>query len=234
MQNSEADNNLVLSYRALRRLIGILGFALPILIVFYRFVLSGCGAFESSISAYYHTGMRDVFVGIICGLGLFMITYKGYEPKDTRASRIGGIFAICVAMFPTSTLAVCGSDTSASPFIGGLHFAAAIGLFSTFAYMSYFLFTISTAQTKSPEKIKRNRIYRVCGIVIMSCIALIALSKALNLPDINALKPTFWLEAISLFAFGTSWLVKGEVVLKDKKAPESERPLSMNIEPLTA
>ena len=30
------------------------------------------------------------------------------------------------------------------------------------------------------------------------------------------LAPSFWIETIALFAFGASWLVKGEVVLRDK------------------
>lgn len=30
------------------------------------------------------------------------------------------------------------------------------------------------------------------------------------------MKPVFWLETVALLAFGTSWLVKGELVLKDK------------------
>jgi hypothetical protein len=29
-------------------------------------------------------------------------------------------------------------------------------------------------------------------------------------------RPVFWLESIALWAFGISWLVKGETILKDK------------------
>jgi hypothetical protein len=28
--------------------------------------------------------------------------------------------------------------------------------------------------------------------------------------------PLFWLEAVAVFAFGVSWLTKGEVILADK------------------
>jgi hypothetical protein len=59
-------------------------------------------------------------------------------------------------------------------------------------------------------------VYLVCGILIILSIILIAvvmfLPAAANIHRIN---PVFWLETIALFAFGISWLVKGEVVLKD-------------------
>jgi uncharacterized membrane protein len=33
---------------------------------------------------------------------------------------------------------------------------------------------------------------------------------------LQALNPVFWLESIAVVAFGVSWLVKGEAILKDK------------------
>ena len=51
------------------------------------------------------------------------------------------------------------------------------------------------------------------------CIALIAVFYLL--PEavaarIESYKPVFWLEAISIVAFGVSRLTKGEAILKDK------------------
>lgn len=34
-------------------------------------------------------------------------------------------------------------------------------------------------------------------------------------PGLKKYDPVFWLESVSLFAFGISWLVKGQLILKD-------------------
>lgn len=40
------------------------------------------------------------------------------------------------------------------------------------------------------------------------------------LPDdhwISKLDPVFWLESVAVWAFGWSWLIKGEAILKDNE-----------------
>jgi len=143
------------------------------------------------------------------------MTYKGYDLKDTVFSIVAGFFALCVANLPTDTLAVCGNDCYASHSIGLLHYTAAAGLFLAFAYMSLFLFTKS-AGTMTPEKKKRNVIYRVCGYTILVSLGLIVVHKSIGGIVPESIQPVFWLEAISLFAFGISWLVKGGTILRDK------------------
>ncbi len=216
MQNTESNNSLIVSFLTLRRLIGIFGIALPLIILFYSFLISGCDMLDRSISAYYHTGLHDIFVGILCALGVFMMTYKGYDRKDTFASILAGIFAVSVAFFPTDDHPVCGNNDSI-PGFGALHLTAAAGLFLVFAYMSLMLFT-KTAGGMTSEKQKRNTVYKICGYVIVGCIALILIHKTAGsfLPE--WMNPVFWLEAVSLLAFGISWLVKGETILRDKNS----------------
>ena len=36
-------------------------------------------------------------------------------------------------------------------------------------------------------------------------------------PELQHLDPVFWLESIALWAFGISWITKGELILKDDK-----------------
>jgi hypothetical protein len=45
--------------------------------------------------------MQDVFVGILWAVGLFLISYKGYDSTDNWVTNLSGIFAIGVALFPT-------------------------------------------------------------------------------------------------------------------------------------
>lgn len=221
MENSKATNSLIVSFLTLRRLIGILGIALPVSILFYSFLIRdcgcGCGFLESSISAYYHTGMRNIFVGILCAVGVFMMTYKGYVLKDTVASTLAGIFAVGVAFFPTNELAMCGINEYIPAWVGNMHYTFAAALFLTFAIMSLVLFTKSSG-TMTPEKQKRNVIYKTCGYVILVSVALMFIHKMIGSFLPASMNTVFWLETISLFAFGISWLVKGDSIpmLRDK------------------
>jgi hypothetical protein len=102
--------------------------------------------------------------------------------------------------------------------IGILHLAAA-GLFIlSLAYFTLFLFTKGEL-VPTPQKTIRNKIYKAAGYVMLGCVGLLIIFFAL--PDSIAdpllkFKPVFWLETIAFLAFGSSWLVKGEFLLKDK------------------
>ena len=70
--------SLALSYLVLRRIIGLLGFLFPFVLSLGALILFQTGI-QSSISSYYHTGMGDVFVGILCVIGVFLFSYKGFD-----------------------------------------------------------------------------------------------------------------------------------------------------------
>jgi hypothetical protein len=222
MDTAKKDNGIVVSYLTLRTTIGRLGIALPGLLIVYNAITTS--ELRPSISAYYYTGMRDIFVGILITLGAFMLTYKGYEDRtfkkrdgttgrrllsDRTASGISGVCAVFVALFPT--------DEATSTMTGAIHLTAACCLFLTFAYMSIKLFTISTATEMTPRKRIRNRVYMTCGWIIVACIATVAVYKATNSHALDDFRLVFWMEAGSLVAFGFSWLTKGEAILGDKE-----------------
>ncbi|MBL7985033.1 MAG: hypothetical protein JNM91_08550, partial [Flavobacteriales bacterium] len=54
-----------------------------------------------SISGYYHSGGEAVFIGIVVALGIFLLTYDGYDTptgrKDRVAARIAGTGALLLA-----------------------------------------------------------------------------------------------------------------------------------------
>jgi hypothetical protein len=105
-----------------------------------------------------------------------------------------------------------------SPFIGTLHLLLATLFFLNLAYFSLFLFTESRGDM-TPEKIMRNRVYRICGIVMVACIVLIAVYIFLfekQLPNPEKYDVIFYLETVALWAFSASWLVKGEMFMADK------------------
>lgn len=212
-QQPPSEGNLVLSYLGLRKAIGIIGTALPFVLAFGKILLEGPGI-QSSISSYYHTEMRDVFVGSLCAIAVFLLSYRGYERKDDIAGDLACIFAIGVAFFPTTPDL---NPTSRDKLIGGLHLLFAALFLLTLAFFSLVLFR-KTDLTKPPTRRKqqRNVVYTVCGYTMLACIALIAVVALLpgNTP-VKDLDPAFWLESIAVVAFGISWLTKGEAILKD-------------------
>jgi len=199
----------------LRKAIGLLGTALPFVLSLGAFLLFNTGI-QASMSSYYHTGMRDVFVGTLCAIGVFMISYRGYERQDDVAGDLACVFAVGVALFPTTLR----GDLTPLDVIGTLHLGFAALFFLTLAYFSLYLFT-KTDPTKTPtrQKRQRNQVYRVCGYTLLASIALIVLVTLLPLEPkqaLNAYHPVYWLESLAVVAFGISWLTKGEALLGDK------------------
>ncbi len=101
---SDIGSRHLASYLTMRKGIGCLGLALPFILAIGGMLLNGQGngqGIRSSISAYYHTGMGDVFVGTICAIGIFLFAYKGYEPEDDRVGDFAFFCAVGLALFPT-------------------------------------------------------------------------------------------------------------------------------------
>ncbi len=63
----------------------------------------------------------------------------------------------------------------------------------------------------------RNRVYRICGVAMLVCIGLIPIYYAFSQDSgLAKYKPVFWFESLALWAFGISWITKGEVLWKDR------------------
>lgn len=204
-------NNLVVSYLTLRKVIGILGVALAGLCVAGG-ILFGTGAVEGSISAYYLTNMRDLFVGALVASGAFLLTYKGYDKTDNILSSIAGVAAIGVAIFPIGYMPPGNIFNLRMPVVRIFHYISAAVFFITLAYISYFQFTKGGSDTK--KKKQRNAVYRISGIVMFGFLVLVGLEKAL--PITGGHHFILIVEAVMLLAFGISWFVKGEAILTDE------------------
>jgi len=205
MPSKDPDQNLVISYLTLRRLVGALGMALPIVVMVWGFTICGCTRILPSISDYYVLRTRDALVGILFAIGCFLYTYRGFD-DDARYGNLAAIFAVAVALFPNS----------GTPVERTVHFSSAAGLLLVLAYFSLKIFTKSGGHP-TPQKLIRNRVYTVCGVLILVCVLLIGLYKSLGeASELAVLRPVFWLETIALWSFGFSWFVKGETLWRDK------------------
>lgn len=214
-QKNGADNYLVISYLELRKAVGYLCISLPFVVALGGLLLQDLGI-QSSISSYYYTEMRDVYVGLLWAIGVFMLSYKGYEQKDALAGNLACIFAIGTALFPTSPDHPSAHDKT----IGEIHAACASLLFLTISYFALFLFTkTDPAKTMTTRKHRRNTVYRACGCTMLTAIALgLAYSMAPEsiVAGLKKFRPVFWLETIAVEAFGLAWMTKGEAILKDQ------------------
>src|SRR6266511_2620927 len=169
------QNTLVNSYLFLRRAIGIIGIALPFVLIIGKMVVDG-GDLGGSLSGYYYTDMRDVLVDSMCAAGVFLIAYYGHNVIDNLASTIAGAGAIGLALFPTTP----DNPTSWDKTSGILHLVFAGVFFLMLAYICLQLFTRNDGEQQTGRKFQRNAVYRVCGVVIIVCLVLIALSKSLG------------------------------------------------------
>lgn len=232
-RKSENGGNFREAYLALRRNIGRLAVALPVIVVLGMWLLSPSGGIQSSISAYYHTVMRDVFVGVMFAIGIFLFNYNpgiydpGYkEVADQRAGRAAGTFAIVLALFPTwrenwASIIPPGIHYNENLF-GTIHVAAAVLFFLTLTYFCYFLFTKTKPGKevkKGGKKARRNNTYKISAWIMFVSILLmgayVIYSMGLGAGDVDLYaqySPVFFLEFVALWAFGVAWFVKGEAL----------------------
>lgn len=193
-----------------RAAIGVLGIVLP------PAVWIGARSMESSISAYYYTGMRDWFVGTLWVIGVFLFFYKysptpAADPKsglhivksgwaDALLGKIAGVAAVVVALAPTAPPPGTGTEP---PIIGMVHGIAAAVLFGTLSLFPLVLFSQSRQGTA---------MYRACGVLMLVLLAAL-IAYALGPESMRqALAPwrlVFVLEWALIWTFGFSWFVKG-------------------------
>ncbi len=176
--------------RRLQYIVGVLGIGLPLLLLIACLYDYGSNTMmvedfskcvKNSISAYYDSASRDVFVGILCVIGAFLFAYKGYDTRDDQASHLAGLSAFGVALFPA---------TSNNRAVEAMHYLSAILLFLTLAYISRYRFTKSKCESIRPGtlKAKRNQVYNWCAYMMIFGLLAIGAFKCLKLPAMNDYK----------------------------------------------
>lgn len=233
--------------------IGILAFLLPI-VLYYGNRTSEC--FRDSISHSYYTPFwGDVFVATTCSVGLFLMFYRGQSRPERVLAVIGGLCAMMVALNPTNGSGCddliaqsriffeSGGDTMVSSAFpppkdvtGKIHLGAAVSLFVVLAIFNLFIFTATDKnndyQTKqdNPNKRIRNKIYAICGVLMVITIGTLAYGLTAEFKNCDAFsaktgifspppacEPDFWDsknltfygEWAGLALFGIAWFVKG-------------------------
>ncbi|MCU0458095.1 MAG: hypothetical protein MUE37_03270 [Bacteroidales bacterium] len=202
------NSGQVHSYLSLRKAVGWIGILLPFVLVLGNIFIFREREVLTNMSVYYHTGMRDIFVGSICAIALFLFFYRGYDRWDDLSADIAGVFALGVAFFPTV-------EDGPWDWAAWIHFISAACFLVILAIISLFLFTRGEEHPTGMKR-KRNIVYRVCGIVMLASLASIEIFF-LFFDGINSdSRYVLIAETVTLMAFGISWLTKGGTLYPDK------------------
>jgi peptidoglycan/LPS O-acetylase OafA/YrhL len=227
------------AYRWMRRTIGLLGMALPITLAGVCHESGDCRP-ATSISGYYHTDMRFLFVTILVLLAVLLFAYPGYDEDDDFAGHLAGAFTMGVVIFPINA-----GGTPMGP-SAWAHVICAAAMFLLLAVFCLFLFRRTEADrkphgrapsalagargflkppTKAPQpgsrKHARNTLFLICGIVIVGCVIGLLVSFVETRRGGHTSDLVWWCETIALFAFGLAWIVKGDMIMADEPAPAS-------------
>ena len=214
---------LVVSYLTLRKAIGVIGLLMPIVVRIGAHLFEGIPSNES-ISAYYYTGMRDVFVGTLAAIGVFLFCYRGPDTQDNVLTNFAGLCAVAIGLFPTAAVYhpsilqkfpnILTGDCYQTQGPVGFHIYFVAAFFLLISYLTIFRFTKPSQPYVTPQKKSRNKVYVVCGVVMVLMLIAIVGIKAIG-PG----RSIFWPETIAILAFGIAWLTKGQAILKDRDYP---------------
>jgi hypothetical protein len=215
------------SYLLMRMVIGFVGMAMP-LAVFLGDRMFATGPFpRSSVSAYYNSGMRDLFVGSLCAIAVFLVTYMFFHYNwDNLLSIVAGCAALGVAFFPTGGGA---PPTPLQAHLGESRVATVHATCATIFILSLAVISVlfgrreGTRTDRTPAQQRRGRmLHGACAAVMVAAVVCVFTTSWLTL---------FWGEAIADVAFGVSWFVKGfELdVLLDRKRPGDDPRLAAEL-----
>jgi hypothetical protein len=241
MKSKPAQNSILPNYsntgdialkkqNTLRKIVGALGILLPLLVYLFLQFTNGFDPILPSISHYYFTRAASLFEIIVSLLAVFLLVYKGEELIDYILSSIAGFSALLMLLFPTSNLRgynhTIRYDSVAVTFFGQssfrpeFHYICASLFLLSLAVMALFVFTKSShsPSQRTPNKRNRNRVYRTCGVVMLAamCVAFLGFLDIIPATIYDGNNLTFWMETLSVEAFGVGWMVKGELILTDK------------------
>jgi len=199
---------LVHSYLFLRRAVGVLGLALPAVLIIGKTLLQG-GPPLGSISDYVYSDMRGVLIGTMAALGVFLFSYRGYGRIDEITADAAAVGAIGVALFPTTPFT--GQPSRAAQAVGTVHLISSAIFFAALIIFCLFLFTRSDSAKPTDRKRARNVVYVTCGVIMLACLITIGIIEWV----IHVGGVVLWLESAAVMAFGIAWPVKGETILTD-------------------
>lgn len=225
----ENTRALVLSYLGIRRAIGAVGLLLPLLLGPVGYFGFGIDI-QDNMSSYYYTALRDVFVGCMCAIGIFLFCYRGYDRIENWTANFGCLSALGVALFP---LDANSDPLDQKSIVGYFHTISGGVFFLTLAFYSLYHFpSFKGGQREvAPHEAQRNFIYWSSGLVILFSLAAMG-SELFLFPDqwkkrLNEYHFLFWMEWVAVWAFAAAWLTKGRAIVAEIAVDLMALPIQM-------
>jgi len=209
--NSEfIQNHISKTYFNLRSGLSLVALLLPIVLLAGALISSSFGL-QPSISDFYHTPLRNFFVGVLISVGSFLYLYKGYKNKENVALNIAGVLALGVAFIPTSVpesiQAAAPPWLPPDPFVWPLvHGIVAVTFFLAIAFVCIFCGD-ETVELIEEESLRTRYtwIYRILGILMVllpaGAAALLWFSPARSYT-------IFAIETVAVWVFAAYWWTK--------------------------
>jgi len=197
MTQDKLEEHIFSTYIGLRAGMVVIAFALPVILWAGARVFFDTGL-QSSISAYYDTGMRDWFCGILFATGICLYLYKGFTDEENIVLNISGVLALGVAVFPYTWRPFGGSLTP--------HGVCAVLFFVGIASVCWRR-AADTLVLINDETVKQGfaRKYKmIAAALAVSPLAAVAVNA---LGGYDAL--IFWIEVIGIYIFAYYWWTKG-------------------------
>ncbi len=210
----------IVTYRSLRRGLMIIAFLLPWVLWVWGLVRSSTlSGPQSSMSYYYYYGgpiggPRDVFVGALWAIGVFLILYtpegdrKTWWLSENGWLNVAGISACLIALAPMNPSGDCGGNPDWS--IHSLH-----GVFA-----AVFFIAISKVCWSYPADMTKNewltRGSKACAVTMLVTITVAFLYYFLVAPVLGikwkeyfcGFSAVFWVEFFAVNAFAIYWALK--------------------------
>ena len=220
---STETGSMVGSFLLLRKAIGWIGTLLPIVVIAGDAAFSS-GPLPNSLSDYYYTPMRNILVGALCVLGVFLLLYDVSVRVDRWITNAAGIGVLGVAFLPGSP--PVPHLTTSQEVIGNLHvFFASIAFLGLAATMWRFAYGVSDGPDAPPPSPRGCVFYKVSACVMLGFVLLSGVAILLPLSIQNSTLAIYDTEALAIFTFGISWLVKGRALQPLATAPAVARIL---------
>ena len=206
----------VRSYLLMRVMIGVIGIGLPFALVLLDGVWFDGSPFpRTSLSDYYYSGVRELFVGALCAVGVFLVAYKVAEVNlDNTLSLLAGIAALGVALFPTdrprgAVPLTPLQDALGETFVATVHYGSAVVFIVALGVISFFFGLREGARPAGPGKRSPGfwrTFHWICAGVIAAALLFVLVTEVF---DVGPRESLLIGEAVSVWAFGVSWLWKG-------------------------
>lgn len=181
----------------------VLCFGIGLIALITPIVLPLVGGYKGhySISYFYHVeGTRDIFVGLLCATGVFLILFQGLSKWENHILSLAGVFLILVALVPTGTDQCAGEAFT-------WHAGFAVAFFACLFIVAIFFAKSRLDYILWPPLRKRfERLYTIAGVLMIGLPLSAYVLHFFDTQDCS--HAIYWIEVGAMLSFSMYWFVK--------------------------